>query len=56
MVYVLRGELTVFVENQKYVLKQNQSASFNSARLHHYQNAGAAKETVCLLIQSPRHI
>jgi transcriptional regulator with XRE-family HTH domain len=54
-IYVLRGELTVFVENQKYMLKQHQCASFNSARLHHYQNAGS-QEAVCLLIQSPRHI
>ena len=55
LVYVLRGELTVFVENQKYVLKQHQCASFNSTKLHHYRNAGS-QEVVCLLIQSPRHI
>jgi transcriptional regulator with XRE-family HTH domain len=54
-VYVLKGVLTCCVEDQKYILKVRQAASFNSAKEHHFEN-NSNRKAVGLVIQHPRHI
>ena len=54
-IYVLRGALKCYVENETYTLKRNQCASFNSSKAHYFENISQTK-TICLIIQYPRHI
>jgi len=54
-VYVLRGELTCIVGDQKFIIKKDDSLSFDSSLTHHFEN-NSAGETHCLIIQNPRCI
>jgi transcriptional regulator with XRE-family HTH domain len=54
-IYVLRGIVKCYVENETYTLKRNQCASFNSGKPHYFENSSKTK-AICLLIQYPRHI
>jgi len=54
-VYVLRGALTLHVEEQIYVMKQTHCATFFSTQPHYFENA-TSKDTICIIMQYPRHI
>lgn len=53
--YILRGSLVVHVEDQHYLLKKNQCATFHSSSSHYFENP-SKKKTLCLIMQYPRHI
>ena len=50
--YVLRGELTITLENEEYRLKTGDSFYFESATPHHWRNPGRT-ETLLLWINTP---
>src|ERR1700735_4250623 len=50
--YVLRGELTITLENEEFRLKAGDSFYFESATPHHWRNPGRA-ETLLLWINTP---
>ena len=50
--YVLRGELTITLENEEYRLRTGDSFYFESATPHHWRNPGRA-ETLLLWINTP---
>jgi DNA-binding transcriptional MerR regulator/mannose-6-phosphate isomerase-like protein (cupin superfamily) len=50
--YVLRGELTITLENEEYRLKTGDSFYFESATQHHWKNPGRA-ETWVLWVNTP---
>src|SRR5580692_12883470 len=50
--YVLRGELTIMLENEEYRLKAGDSFYFESATPHHWRNPGRA-ETWVLWVNTP---
>src|SRR3984885_8491793 len=50
--YVLRGELSITLETQKYRLKKGDSFYFESAAPHHWKNPGRA-ETWVLWVNTP---
>lgn len=50
--YVLRGQLTIMLENEEYRLKAGDSFYFESATPHHWKNPGRA-ETWVLWVNTP---
>jgi len=50
--YVLRGQLTIMLENEEYRLKAGDSFYFESATPHHWRNPGRA-ETWVLWVNTP---
>jgi DNA-binding transcriptional MerR regulator/mannose-6-phosphate isomerase-like protein (cupin superfamily) len=50
--YVLRGQLTIMLENEEYRLKTGDSFYFESATPHHWRNPGRA-ETWVLWVNTP---
>jgi quercetin dioxygenase-like cupin family protein len=54
LIYVIEGELTCFVGEEKHVLKSKDSLSFNSAIAHHLENNGK-KTCLCTVLQNPKH-
>lgn len=53
-IYVIEGELTCYLEKEKYILKSKDSISFNSAIAHYLENNGK-KTCLCTLVQNPKH-
>ena len=53
-IYVMKGELLLYLENEKYTLKENDSISFKSSINHHLENNTKTK-CVCIVLQNPKH-
>jgi len=51
-IYVLRGELEITVDGEKYRLKPGDSFYFESTTSHHWKNTGR-KETLLLWVNTP---
>lgn len=54
-VYCLRGTITCYIGEDKYVLRYGDGLSFNSTLRHWFEN-NSKNEARCLIIQNPRHL
>ena len=53
-VYVVEGELTCFLGNEKFTLTSKDTISFDSAVSHHFENK-AKKQCISIVIQNPKN-
>ena len=54
-VYCLRGFITCYIGNDKYVLKYGDGVVFESATTHWFENISKSKSR-CLIFQNPRYL
>jgi transcriptional regulator with XRE-family HTH domain len=54
-VYVLKGEVSCLVGQEKYILKKDEALGFESNIPHSFQNQTTQK-SACIIIQNPKHI
>jgi quercetin dioxygenase-like cupin family protein len=53
-IYVLKGELTLDLGKEKYLLKEGDSISFKSSVDHQFEN-NTKTNCVCIVLQNPKH-
>lgn len=54
LVVILHGNLLIYVENEKHLLKRGDSLAFASNLPHHFENPSAKIKARCMIIQNPK--
>ena len=53
-IYVVEGELTCYIGEEKFILKKKDAVSFNSSIRHYFENT-TKRKCVCAMVQNPKH-